>query len=129
MENTLTLEEQIIRHQTLADNERAKQEQWDVALANHVINYPTLTHLTEEQREYIGRVITAVEKSGPKDILHYPLCFKLSQALARWDYENGDRRIKYVEGCLVCPDETEPEYGTDVSRAGRYHHGYNSIDG
>jgi len=60
--------------------------------ATTVINYPTLAHLTNEQRKYIGRVISAVERTNP-DAFRTTLCFKVSQSIARWDYEHGQRRI------------------------------------
>jgi len=98
-----------------------------VALANFITEYSTLAHLTFEQREHIGQVIAAVELNSPETTLSTG-CFQTSQSIAIWDYEHGDGRIRYVEGCLKTTD-TEPAYGTDVTRAGRYHHGYNSIDG
>jgi hypothetical protein len=94
-------------------------------LAQFITSYPTMAHLTDEQRQYLGRAITGVEQSSPEGTLS-AFCFKTSQSIAKWDYTH-DRRIAYVEGCLVTTD-TEP-YGTDATRAGRYHHGYNSIDG
>lgn len=95
-------------------------------LSDFITNYPTLAHLTDEQRSYIGRAIVGVEETTPEHLSAF--CFCTSQSIALWDYENGDARIRYIEGCLMTTDK-EPQIGNDASRDGRYHHGYNSIDG
>lgn len=96
-------------------------------LADKIVSHSSLAKLSDKQREIIKTTVIAVEtnphyirKRGRRDYFLGGLCFGDAQAMAH----ASKGRIGYVEGCLVdLNHNSEPDYGSDATRAGRFHHG------
>jgi hypothetical protein len=106
------------------------------ALAQTIVAHSSLSRLSDDQRDVICCTVIAVEtdpenikRRGRSDYFLDGLCFSAAQEMAR----HSDGRIGYVEGCLVDLDHIAkclpPFLGNDPTRAGRWHHGWNLIDG
>lgn len=86
--------------------------------ADVLVRDPQMSHLSQEQRDYIASLIITVEMTGTPvtdehTVLQNNRCFENARDLVTAD-ESG--RIAYVEGVIVDPDWTT-------------HHAWNEIDG